>query len=242
MGLSGGDTPGAHNASRSAIHPPNRRRRRIGGGAAGGLRAGRNRPAWPGTSPASRPPARRRIDSGCEHAGAATPAADRQHVWSWKRNASTGSDERRRRFRRGRGARRRGRPRRRRRPPGAVPDARHTAHRQPRLLHHRGLARRVARLRRPGHPVLRVGLLRALQGRRRPGLHRRIRRRPHAEPVHALQRADQVRRPAGEGARPGLRRRLHRPLRQGDHGRRRQPANCTAPRTGPRTRATCSAC
>ena len=38
---------------------------------------------------------------------------------------------------------------------------------------------------------------------------------PHAQPVHALQRAHQVRRAAGEGHRAGLRRRLHRPLRQG---------------------------
>ncbi len=144
--------------------------------------------------------------------------------------ASSCSHERRRRFRRCRSPRRRGGARRRRRPPRAVPDARHPAHRQPRLLHHRGLPRRLAGLRRAGNPVLRVGLLGAVQGGRGPGLHRRIRRRTHPEPLHALQRADQVRRAAGEGHRPGIRRRLHRPLRQGDQRRRRQPR--AAPRRG----------
>ena len=65
------------------------------------------------------------------------------------------------------------------------PDARHPAHRQPRLLHHRGLDGRPARRQRARHPVLRVGLLRALQGRRRRRLHRRIRRRRTPTPACA---------------------------------------------------------
>ena len=72
-------------------------------------------------------------------------------------------------------------------------------------------ARRAADVHR--HPVLRLGhggaVPRAGDGR----LRRRVRRRPHAQPVPALQREDQVRRGARPGTGAGLRRRLHRPLR-----------------------------
>ena len=51
---------------------------------------------------------------------------------------------------------------------------------------------------------------RAGRGRR---LRRGVRRRPHAQPVPALQREDQVRGGARQGAGAGLRRGLHRPLR-----------------------------
>ena len=49
------------------------------------------------------------------------------------------------------------------------------------------------------------------------------------EPLHALQRADQVRRAAREGARPRLRRRLHRPLRRRSSPTPTATASCTAP-------------
>ena len=54
------------------------------------------------------------------------------------------------------------------------------------------------------------------------GLRRRVLRRPHPEPVPALQRADQVRRPARQGGRAGLRRRGDRSLRAGRRARRRR--------------------
>ena len=108
-------------------------------------------------------------------------------------------------------------PRRDRRPPRALREPAVVPHGRARLLHHRGLARRPPRRRRHRHPVLRVGPRRALPRGRRRGLHRRVRGRPHPEPLPALQREDQVRRAAGQGARARLRRGLHRPLR---HGRR----------------------
>ena len=67
--------------------------------------------------------------------------------------------------------------------------------------------------------------------RRRRGLPRGVRRRPHAQPVPPLQRADQVRRAARQGGRPRLRRRGHRPLRPGRRAAGR-PARA-APRRRP---------
>ena len=99
------------------------------------------------------------------------------------------------------------------RAPRALARRRNAPRRQPRLLHDRGRDGRPPRGRSPRHPVLRLGLLGALPRRRHRGLRRRVPRRPHAEPLHALQRADQVRRRAREGARPRLRRRVHRSLR-----------------------------
>ena len=66
-------------------------------------------------------------------------------------------------------------------------------------------ARRAADVHR--HPVLRLGYGRAVPRRRRRGLRRRVHGRPHAQPVPALQREDQVRGRAGSGAGAGLRRR-----------------------------------
>ena len=116
-------------------------------------------------------------------------------------------------------------------------------HRRPRLLHHRGLPRRPPRRRRDRHPLLRLGPGRALPRGRRRGLRRRVRGRPHPQPVPALQREDQVRRAARQGARPRLRRGVHRPLRHAssprpDGGRELHRAE----RRRPRTRATSSAC
>ena len=70
-------------------------------------------------------------------------------------------------------------------------------------------------------------------------LRRRVRRRPHAQPVPALQRADQVLRRPRQGARARLRRRSHRPLRP---ARRRAAAvaSCTGRSTPRRTSPTCS--
>ncbi len=77
-------------------------------------------------------------------------------------------------------------------------------------------ARRAAD--RARHPVLRLGLLGALPRRRHRRLRRRVPGRPHAEPLHALQREDQVRRAPRARDRARLRRRVHRALR--DAGRR----------------------
>ncbi|CAK7280813.1 tRNA-specific 2-thiouridylase MnmA [Streptomyces misionensis JCM 4497] len=90
-------------------------------------------------------------------------------------------------------------------------------------MHHRGLPRRPPRRRRHRHPLLRLGPRRPLPRGRRGGLRRRVRGRPHPQPLPALQREDQVRRAARQGAGPRLRRRLHRPLRQGDRPRGRLP-------------------
>ena len=101
----------------------------------------------------------------------------------------------------------------------------HPAHRRPRLLHDRGRPRRPPRRRRPRHPLLRLGPGGAVRARRHRGLRRRVRRRPHAQPLRALQRADQVLRAARQGAGARLRRRLHRPLRApGARARRRSRA------------------
>ncbi len=96
-------------------------------------------------------------------------------------------------------------------------------HRRPRLLHPGGLARRPPRRRRHRHPVLRVGPGRALPRGRGRGLRRRVRGRAHPQPVPALQREDQVRRAAGQGAGARLRRGVHRPLRDGRGARGRHP-------------------
>ena len=91
-------------------------------------------------------------------------------------------------------------------------------HRRARLLHDRGRPRRPPGRRRHRHPVLRLGPGRALRPRRRGRLRRRVRGGPHPQPVPALQREDQVRRAARQGARPRLRRGLHRPLRADRRG------------------------
>ena len=64
--------------------------------------------------------------------------------------------------------------------------------------------------------------------RRHRRLRGRVRRRPHAQPVPALQRADQVRGPARQGARARLRRRRHRPLRARSSRTPTGGASCTA--------------
>ncbi len=111
------------------------------------------------------------------------------------------------------------------------------AHRLARLLLPRGRPRRPPGRRRARHPVLRLGPRRAVPGRRRRRLRRRVRRRPHAEPVPALQREDQVHGRAGPGAGARLRRRRHRPPRA---ARRRGAAPLG--RRSPRTSPTCSRC
>ena len=73
------------------------------------------------------------------------------------------------------------------------------------------------------------------RGRR---LRRRVRGRPHAQPVPALQREDQVRGGAGPGGGAGLRRGGHRPPRPA----RRRTACCAAASTRPRTSRTCWRC
>ena len=123
----------------------------------------------------------------------------------------------RRRLGRGRGPRARGRPRRHRHPPRPLAQPRVVPLGGARLLHDRGRQRRAPRGRRDRHPVLRLGPLRALPRGRRRGLHGRVRRRPHAQPVPAVQREDQVRRRARPGAGARLRRRRHRPLRPAAH-------------------------
>ena len=82
-----------------------------------------------------------------------------------------------------------------------------------------GDARRVAD--RLGIPFYVWDLASRFRARRRRGLRRRVRRRPHAQPVPALQRADQVRRAARQGGGAGLRRRGDGPLRAGRRGSRR---------------------
>ena len=74
-------------------------------------------------------------------------------------------------------------------------------------------ARRVAGT--LGHPVLRLGHGRGVPAGGGRRLRRRVRRRPHPEPVRPLQRAGQGGRAAGPGPRPRLRRPGHRPLRPG---------------------------
>jgi hypothetical protein len=78
---------------------------------------------------------------------------------------------------------------------------------RPWVLHHRGCrdARRVAD--RLGIPFYVWDLAEPLRARRRRGLRRRVPARAHAEPVPALQRADQVRGAARQGPGPGVRRR-----------------------------------
>ena len=146
---------------------------------------------------------------------------------------------RRRRLGGRRGPRRRGRPRRHRHPPRAVAQPEVLPLRRPRLLHDRGQQRRPPRRRRDRHPVLRLGPQRPLPRGRGRGLHGRVRRRPHPQPVPALQREDQVRRRARPGARARLRRRRDRPLRPAAHRRRRADRDAPGgrPRQGPVLRA-----
>ena len=69
-------------------------------------------------------------------------------------------------------------------------------------------------------------------------LRRRVRRRPHPEPVPALQREDQVRRGARPGRCPRLRRGVHRPLRAaGPHRRGVELHRAVDPGQGPVLRA-----
>ena len=92
------------------------------------------------------------------------------------------------------------------------------------LLHPRGLPGRPAGRGRHRHPVLRLGPGRALP-RRSGGLRRRVRGGPHTQPVPALQREDQVRGGARQGAGPRLRR--------GCTGHYAQIRDGPAPRRGP---------
>ena len=102
-------------------------------------------------------------------------------------------------------------------------------------------ARRAANI--IGIPFYVWDFSRALQARRHRRLRRRVRRRPHPEPVHALQREDQVRRPAREGARPRLRRgRAPATTPRSCTDAARQPRAAPRRATGPRTSPTCSAC
>ena len=120
-------------------------------------------------------------------------------------------DVRRRRLGRGRRPGARGRPRRHRHPPRALPQPRVVPLGGARLLHPRGRERRAPGGRRDRHPLLRLGPLRALPRGCGRGLHGRVRRRPHAQPLPALQREDQVRR----GPRPGAGARASTPSRPG---------------------------
>ena len=110
--------------------------------------------------------------------------------------------------------------------------------RRARLLHPRGRPGRPPGRRRDRHPVLRLGHGRRVPRQRGGRLRRRVRGRPYAQPVPALQREDQVRRGAGPGGRARLRRRGHRPPRPA----RRRTACCAARSTWPRTSRTCSRC
>ena len=85
----------------------------------------------------------------------------------------------------------------------------------------RGRARCPPRCRRARHPVLRLGPRRTVPRGRHRRLRRRVRRRPHAQPLPALQREDQVLGGARPGARARLRRRRHRSSRP----TRRRPAD-----------------
>ena len=144
-------------------------------------------------------------------------------------HADPGGDERRSRFRRCGGACRRRRPRGRRRASGPVACGRDAAHRQPRMLHDRGRDGRPSCRGPARDPVLRLGLLGALPRRRDRRLRRGVPRRPHPEPLHALQREDQVRGAARARDRARLRRRVHRSLRG---ARRQRRGSGTAPGIG----------
>ena len=158
-----------------------------------------------------------------------------------RRREGAGRDVRRRRLRGRRRPGRRRRPRRDRGAPRAVQEPAVLPVRSPWLLLPRGRPRRPARRRRARDPLLRLGSLRPVRGRRGRRLRRRVRRRPHPEPVPALQREDQVRRGARPRGRARLRRGLHRALRPA--GRAPAPrCSCTARSTAPRTSPTCSAC
>ena len=178
---------------------------------------------------------RRRMPRARWHPGAALQAPRTLVDWD---HACSGGHERRSGLRGRCRARRRRRARCRRRAPRALPRRRHAAHRQPRLLHHRGRDGRPARRRSPRHPVLRVGLLRALPRRR----HRRTSSpstRPAARPTPACAATRRSSSPrCWRGDRARLRRRLHRALRD---ARRRATAvsSCTGHRRrqGPVLRA-----
>ncbi len=89
----------------------------------------------------------------------------------------------------------------------------HAAHRLPRVLHRRGRVRRPPGLRPARHSLLRLGFQRGVRRGRGGRLPRGVRGGPHPEPVPAVQREDQVRRPAGPRRRAGVRRGGHRPSR-----------------------------
>ncbi len=139
---------------------------------------------------------------------------------------------RRCRLRRRRGPRRRRRPRRHRHPPRAVAQPAVLPQRRPRLLHDRGLQRRPPGRRRDRDPVLRLGPERAVPRGRRRGLHRGVRRRPHPQPLPALQREDQVRRRPRPRPRARLRRGRDRPLRPARDRRRRRGRDAPRGRPG----------
>ena len=133
----------------------------------------------------------------------------------------------------GRPRRRRG-PRRHRHPPGPLAQPRVVPLRRPRVLHAGGRQRCPPRGRRDRHPVLRLGPQRAVPRGRGRGLHGRVRRRPDAEPLPAVQREDQVRRRAGPGDRARVRRRGHRALRPPAARTGRPRRRRAAPRRGRR--------
>ena len=150
-------------------------------------------------------------------------------------------EDRRRHERRGRLLRRRappppGRPRR-LRGPDDDPVRPGLAGRGPERLFRprRGRSHPLGRggLRPAGHPLPHGRLFRSLRGVRPPLLPRRLRRRDDPEPLHPLQSAGQVRRPAGGGPRRGSRLRPPRdgPLRPRRIRRRVWPA---PPQTGRR--------
>ncbi len=145
---------------------------------------------------------RRRARRGDRAGGRTRPQRGPVHQGQRERaDASPGSDVGRRRLGRGGRPRRRAGSRRHRHPPRALAQPEVLPHRRPRLLHDRGRQRRPPGGRRDRDPVLRVGPERAVPRGRGRGLPQRVRRGPHAEPVPALQREDQVRRRARPGDR-----------------------------------------
>ena len=81
------------------------------------------------------------------------------------------------------------------------------------LLLARRCLRRAPRRRADRHPVLRRQLRAAVRGAGGEAVRRGVPRRPHADPVHALQQLHQVRPLSGDGGRGGRAPHRHRPLR-----------------------------
>ena len=195
-------------------------------------RAGEAGWAWarPSAMPRSSPPMRSTARSGpprrmgAEPDGAERAQDPRRH-------------ERRRRLRRGRPAR----PRRRRRGRGrharAVVGPRHR--RREELLLAAGRARRPGPRPPHGHPAHHARPARAVPRRGRGHVPRRLRRRPHTQPVRPLQRRGALRRHAG--ARRRARRRAGSPPATTPASPATSTARSSAlPPTRARTRATCS--